>query len=233
MGDAGKVGVGLPVREPLLQGLLRRRVFALDELRVQGQVGTQPLKRLASQCRFDFVGQGLRIFCSPRRGKDGAARGVVAILLVEVGGELRFCGESLADKADRGGVQTLRRMLAEIHKPKEFDGGRRLGIAADDSWKSAVEFDETLGVSDPLGGGIAPARPPGTQFVPAAIGDQRVREAALELQDFAQVEMSLQEVGPEADGLAEGGDGLRQLLLLTENVAQVAVAISKKPSSVK
>ena len=139
--DGGEVGVLLPVPQPLPHDLLRGGFLALRQLRVQRQVVAQPGQRLPPQHQLHLVRQVLRVLPLPGGGQGGAARGVVAVLLAQVGGELRVGGEGVGVEAGGRDVPVLV-LLAELGQGEPLGGVGGLGLPVEDGRQLAVEFDQ-------------------------------------------------------------------------------------------
>jgi hypothetical protein len=115
------------------------------------QISPQSVESLLSHASAFFRIELVRILALSTAGEGGGAGGVVAMLCVQVVGQLRFLGEGGAIEALGRCVQLLARHLAQLGQGDPFSVIGSLLLSSQDCRQFAIECHQALTLLDRLG----------------------------------------------------------------------------------
>jgi hypothetical protein len=110
----GEVVVLEPMLQPLGDGGAGLARGPVHHLPIRLQVGPQPVQSLPAQAATLLVIEGLGVLPLAAAGQRGGAGGVVAVLPLQVVGQLRLLGEPLVVEAGGGCVQFAKLVTGTI-----------------------------------------------------------------------------------------------------------------------
>ena len=202
-------------------GLERVRA-GFEDLGPRRELGLQPAECLASEpCLRGVVGRRVVLSCAgygQRRRRRRRCSGAGPRGRRRASGRL-----ARASAQNRAAAARSLRVVAHLGHGQAFGVVVGAVVALQQGRKPIGQCRHPLGFRDPLRRRIAPAGPFAAQLVPPAKHRERPGVISLTPKDHAEVAVGLGVVGLEPDRLAVFGDGLVELPLISQGVAEVVV----------